>query len=512
MKFRSETTRLTLPADIDYLPALQGFVEQVAVKGGFTRQDVLAIQLGVEEAVTNVIKHAFLPDEQADYDVTLQLTPLALEIVVTEKGLPFDPGAVPEYEASADKLVDGSPEGGLGILLMRRMMDEVGFRNLGREGKELRMVKHLPQPDMSEQAPVPTEVHDEKDSPSVGEYLIRQVEISEAVKVAQLVYNCYGYTYFYERLYHPDQISELLRQGIMASVGAFTPDGELVGHLGMFRNESIGAVGVFGSGDDGRIGEPAVGVVHPGHRGQSLLPRLFEGLLQRASSFFPGLTGLLLPPVTTHTFSQKSVYGIGCLDCGNLVGYYPPVNLKNIDDIAPQRISLVLTFKPVGPMEERVLYPPAKHRDIIADIYANLGIKAAYRESRQDAEGERGNETRLTVKTVAELDNATIKIISYGPDTLQQVRSNVKALHKEGVEAVLCYLGLRDPLTPFMAERFEDMGFFFTGVLPETAQGDSMLMMHLDVEGYDTSEIHLMTDKGKEYLNYIERNMRGGGL
>ncbi len=105
--------------------------------------DIKKIELGVEEAVSNVIKHAFAPNEDAEFKITCERVPLGLEIIINDKGVPFDPTILPEY--NPDDIKDDAPESGLGLYLMHQFMDEVSFHNLGREGKELHLYKYLHQ-------------------------------------------------------------------------------------------------------------------------------------------------------------------------------------------------------------------------------------------------------------------------------------------------------------------------------------------------------------------------------
>lgn len=53
------TSELVITNDLSYLPAVQAFTEEVARQCGFSEKDRVMILLALEEAVTNVIKHAF---------------------------------------------------------------------------------------------------------------------------------------------------------------------------------------------------------------------------------------------------------------------------------------------------------------------------------------------------------------------------------------------------------------------------------------------------------------------
>ncbi len=97
----------------------------------------------------------------------------------------------------------------------------------------------------------------------------------------------------------------MMEHGFVTSVGAFTPHGELVGHVALFRNESVGFAALFGQGDESLLAEPAAAVVKPEYRGKSLLPRMTAFLIERTPELFPDLAGLFIPPVTSHTNYPK---------------------------------------------------------------------------------------------------------------------------------------------------------------------------------------------------------------
>lgn len=504
MKTYEEISRLIIPVDLSYLHAVQAFVAEVARKAEFSEHECTAIQVGLEEAFTNIVEHAFGPEERAEFELDVRLCPAFMELILKEKGIPFDPQRIPSYRS--DESRDDAASPGLGTFLIRKMMDEVSFHNRGKEGKELHLIKYRP---LSPAQPSDETGDARSEEPSSAvtyaedDLAMRVLGPSDAIDVARLLYHCYRYTYFYERFYLPEQLVLMMEQGLVVSVGAFTPAGELVGHVALFRNESVGSAALFGQRDEGLLAEPAAAVVKPEYRGAGLLPRMTTFLIEQTPELFPDLAGLFIPPVTSHTYSQKTVYQLDFRDCGILLGYYPMADLKSIADVAPQRVTLALTYRPVAPTEQRTIYPPARHRDIIEDMYRNIGLDIRWGEPPGDRAAEEGT-TQMTTRAVTDLCNASIKIKCYGKDTIEQVEESLKTLHREGIEAVLLYLNLRDPATAAMAEGCEQLGFFFAGVLPDTSQGDSLLMMHLAVRKYDPDKVRLRSHKAREYLAYIQ--------
>lgn len=104
--------------------------------------DVLfAVNLALEEVLTNVISYGFSDDHDHAIDVRIDVGDGQLTAEVEDDGRPFNPL---EYLApDTTKPLVERPIGGLGIHLMRRFMDELEYRR--HSGKNLLiMKKHWP--------------------------------------------------------------------------------------------------------------------------------------------------------------------------------------------------------------------------------------------------------------------------------------------------------------------------------------------------------------------------------
>jgi len=109
------------------IPRLIDWLEAGCAAEGLAEDATLQIALAVEEAVSNVVNHAFagLPPPYliiVRLDITSQL--VAVEIV--DNGHPFDPTTAPDPDVSVS--LEGRSPGGLGIHLIRGMMDRIRYR------------------------------------------------------------------------------------------------------------------------------------------------------------------------------------------------------------------------------------------------------------------------------------------------------------------------------------------------------------------------------------------------
>ncbi len=98
-------------------------------------------QLVIEEAVVNVIRYAFPGGERHDIVVRIEIGEREMRIEVIDDGVPFDPTRVPPADVTSP--IESRPVGGLGIHLIRSMMDQVGYhRHDGHN--HLTMAKTIP--------------------------------------------------------------------------------------------------------------------------------------------------------------------------------------------------------------------------------------------------------------------------------------------------------------------------------------------------------------------------------
>ncbi len=118
---------LRVEPQVSEIPRLIDWIEACCTAAGIVDDIKFKMMLAVEEAVANVINNAFgqLP---APHLITVRLDIGAATIVaeVIDNGIPFDPTAARDPDLSIP--VEQRRPGGLGILLMRRMMDRLRYR------------------------------------------------------------------------------------------------------------------------------------------------------------------------------------------------------------------------------------------------------------------------------------------------------------------------------------------------------------------------------------------------
>ncbi|MFZ2006645.1 MAG: ATP-binding protein [Stellaceae bacterium] len=130
--------RLDVSPDIADIPRLLDWVEACCRECRVKGETPSKLALALEEAVANVINHAFagIAAPRITVELTIDDDRVAAEII--DNGRPFNPTAAPEPDCAAP--LESRDVGGLGIHLIRRMMDHVDYRRMGDENR-LRLEK-----------------------------------------------------------------------------------------------------------------------------------------------------------------------------------------------------------------------------------------------------------------------------------------------------------------------------------------------------------------------------------
>lgn len=103
------------------------FLEETAEAFGLDSMLLMSLNLVMEEAVSNIIFYAYKEGETGEnIRISMELEDGVLTIVLTDTGLPFDPTAREDPDVSLP--AEERPIGGLGIFLIKKMMDEVVYR------------------------------------------------------------------------------------------------------------------------------------------------------------------------------------------------------------------------------------------------------------------------------------------------------------------------------------------------------------------------------------------------
>ena len=136
-----QTDTINIESKTDRLIAVRDFVSAAAREFGFSDEEISKIALAVDEACTNVIKHAYKFDPGKIITVKVKRGNGAFEVLVHDTGKQFNPAGVQTPDMK--EYLTHSRRGGLGVYLMKTLMDKVEYNFAPGQPNEVRLVKYL---------------------------------------------------------------------------------------------------------------------------------------------------------------------------------------------------------------------------------------------------------------------------------------------------------------------------------------------------------------------------------
>ena len=120
---------IVLANDTKEVPKLTAFVDEVCETVGFDEMTTMQIKVAIEEGVVNVMNYAYPPGQRGDVTIEAALNDVRLKFTIMDSGKPFDP----TVQADVDTSLPAKQRriGGLGIHLMRQIMDSINYERMG---------------------------------------------------------------------------------------------------------------------------------------------------------------------------------------------------------------------------------------------------------------------------------------------------------------------------------------------------------------------------------------------
>jgi serine/threonine-protein kinase RsbW len=494
MKF-SYPIKLTVPNKVEYLPIIEKAVSAMAHSIGFGKMDIAKIELGLEEAIVNILNTAFLPGEETTYEIILQPQTTGLKIVLKEKGIPFDPKQVDEY--NPDDVKDTLSEKGLGIFLMQQFVDEVSFVNLGKEGKETHLFKHFNNRSVeklmsAEEIDKARDAKKEEPLPRNSiDFKVREILEQEAIEIAKCAYSSYAYTYINEDIYFPDRIWKQNQTGELISVISVTNDGQIMGHNALEIEER-----------DPMFPQLGMAFVMPRYQGQGCMKKMIEKLIEKGIE--EGFAGIYARVITAHPYSQKGLIKYGMKENALLLSSGPGREYKGIVEGETQRESVVLLSLFLKGIKHPTLYIPQQHKAIVEKIYNNLEQKV----NLKDAPAKKTRAKQLSVCTITtEPVNQVAHIVvkEFGSNFRKELEHTLRSLCIDRFETIYLHLKMDDPLILRYFKYIEKMMFFFAGIMPASSGQDELIMQYLNNYKVDYERVTTASEMARELKEYIRQ-------
>ncbi|GMU53348.1 MAG: hypothetical protein AMXMBFR33_24940 [Candidatus Xenobia bacterium] len=455
--------KLELPRHPHSLPLARALVEQLSSLAGLPDSELAQ---ACQEAVENALHYA--PGEVL---LEAELSELDLVLCVVDQGAPME----------------GAPQTskGHGLERIARAVDELRWVSLGRQGKELLLRRRRPHPEVGQLESL-ERFPDEPPLAPEQDYQVRPFQPQDALGVARLCYQVYGYTYMHEELYFPDRLTAMNASGQLYSMVALDAAGQVVGHYALERPQP------------GPLAECGEALVSPMHRGRKLMERMGQQLETVAPDL--GLTTLYSNAVTLHPYSQRAAEGFGRTPCGlTLSGVPAQVTFKGLG--GGQRTSCVLYVQYLSRPPARPVYLPDRYRELLLQLYDRLGDQV----SPQDASALAG-EGALTVELKPCFQTGRIRVTRPGEDSPTALAQALRDLCQLGqAQAVYLELPLDDPATPELTLRARELGFFFSALGPQ-----DWLRLQWVAQPVDMGALKLNSDQTRALRDFIQADRSAG--
>ena len=498
MELKCEYSSMQIPNDSKYASAAAAYVSEIARTIGMQEKDLKSLEKGIIEAINALIAYSFETGEKGILEVSCERVPEGLKVSLRDKGLPF--GISDAGLSTADSQIDDVPGIAAPISDLKKHLDEIRLHNLGPQGKELILIKHLKNKNITDYYDAcDLEPYEPSKPPlaSSADQLkcrVRQMKPSDAAEVSKTIYKTYGYTYPHDYVYYPEKIIALNESGRVFSAVAIAGEKEIAGY------------GVFQIWEENpQIVEMAQGVVKPEFRSLGCFRNITQFLLDQVKS--RGIKGAFGEAVTNHTVSQHTVHGFGFRDCGLRLGLIPPNTLfKGMNGKIADRVSMLVQFLYLQPPPARTLkiYAPYHHQDMIAALYKELGVRPEIKKAVQAKPKKVAASSVFKINQIESMSYARIIIDRYGRNIVDELKRKVKEICLKKTEIVNLFLNLADPLTGSTAAQFEKLGFFFAGILPGGFKdGDALILQYLNNVPIDYDAIQVKSATAKKLLAYV---------
>ncbi|MCX5797784.1 MAG: ATP-binding protein [Elusimicrobia bacterium] len=477
---------LVVAGDKKLIPALRAFVREVFRSEGMDEEGARQMELITEEACLNVVEYALAGRSDATYRVSMEKEPSRFVLAVEDEGAPMDWDKVEKGERS-----------GLGMAILRHFAHGIQFVNRGRKGQRLEISREFFKPSVEN---VSIEEGDDKGAKEAMAPLdtplgIRLMGPADGPGLARLMYRVYGYTY-QEFVYFPEQVAEMLAEGLLISMVAVTPEGEIAAHQGLRRDAP-----------DSPVAEIAMGVVDPRFRGRGL----FEQMKTRSFSYVKekGLRGLFGEAVTTHPYSQKANSALGGRETGFMLGYIPcETEFKRITGALTERSTVLLFYTRLNREPERTVFLPEHHLPMIRKIHEHGSFCRRVSPGGPSPAATAPEHSYVKVKALPDAGIVLITVLQYGEDFDALARGHLREFCTARFDCIYIDLPLSEPRTPSKCADLEKLGFFFSGIMPETAAGDMLRLQYLNNITLDPGKVVVVSDFGRELFDYVIRSWR----
>ena len=141
VKNKNNLSELRVNSKTENLSLIRDFVSEKALNAGIQMDTVEKIMLAVDEACTNIIKHAYKYSPDGEIIINIDYNEKKFTITIIDYGKSFEPDSVPL--PNLQKYYHEHKVGGLGIYLMKSLMDDVKYTSVPGKYNQVLLSKNI---------------------------------------------------------------------------------------------------------------------------------------------------------------------------------------------------------------------------------------------------------------------------------------------------------------------------------------------------------------------------------
>jgi serine/threonine-protein kinase RsbW len=138
---KKNNSELVVKSRTENLSQIRDFISNKASKTGISNEEVENIMLAVDEACTNIIKHAYKSFPDGKIIIRVDYNSAKLLITIIDYGSTFDPLIVPDPDLQ--KYYRDGRVGGLGMYLMKSLMDDIKYTSIPGKYNQVLLSKRI---------------------------------------------------------------------------------------------------------------------------------------------------------------------------------------------------------------------------------------------------------------------------------------------------------------------------------------------------------------------------------
>jgi len=513
------TMEMRFPLLRDFLPTILSCCREISDLFGYSRKDTLRLEIALEEAFTSIIAgetavpaptEESAPPSAHPLSVRFRRVPLGIRVILGEFHAPLDRKSMDAYSPGEEP--DERDFSGLGLFLMRTLVDQAAFYDFEAEGrgKELHLFKMLRR-EADEPLPgLPLAALPEKDEPAVREKPFSSERVAPS-RVSAIT----------SSFVHPGGESVESLSSVQLREALADPDISLFAAWGE-RGELLALQALTASAQRRSLGVAFPPLFSKNAEKESCAATLLNALIEHVEheGEIEGLLGFVpgKSPAMASMFASKGFAECALLPAlpgnsflkGNFAGIasFRPCTLENnaAHTGAPAEYRAVLRRIDAEEARRAPLYAPERLHPL---------LRLLLKEEKQPllshpADNQDDFRKRSVISAAAEFQKQRCDLIvhDYGLDFLFQLSGLTSKLVAKDLASLTLHLPMELAATASGAEEAEKAGYVFCGVIPGTPQGSELIYVHCKNLPALLEQANPATDTGKQLVAWVSEDCR----